>query len=58
MNPTQTQIVESAVAYALDQEQSAESASQNAFDTAIEQGLTTEQAGEVSADVYKLVYEG
>jgi len=58
MNETQTEIIESAVAYALDQEQSPESASQNAFDTAMERGLSREQASEVSTDVYVLVDAG
>ncbi len=58
MTETQKSIIESAVAYAADQGQSPESASQNALDTCLEQGLTREQASEVSVDVYNLVKAG
>ena len=52
MNETQKNIIESQVAYSVDQGEEAFNAAQNAFDSAIEQNLSREEAGEVWEAVY------
>lgn len=48
-------IIDSQVATSIDQSEDAESASQNAFDTAIEQGYTKEDASDIAIAVYEKV---